>query len=322
MVTIFIFIYEIIKYIITYMKTLKEYIIKEDLEDDVEQQKNQRRFFLSNENMLKEKFDLLVINKPENITDWFNEAIYNYNKNTDSDEVYFGRDLFDDVTGQWFKYSNMYLIALNGNVTKDIIKDECGKDASTIMSRVCLAYLYDGQCKIAIYTIDKLDKGARVYKHRDLSSKMKYDYNKSFGENITHFIDEVKIIGKYISKYKNKIKKDTVENPAENAAKEHTDEIKNELKTLGLDKEIFQKVANKLANLVLSESINEARISAKEVRQMVGQMREKDKKHIDMVLTNLFLIWEKIKTLGLKSPDNVRALLSAYEKSPEEKPTK
>ena len=52
---------------------------------------------------------------------------------------------------------------------------------------------------------------------------------------------------------------------------------------------------------------------------MVAQMREKDKEHIDMVLTNLFLVWEKIKMLGLKSPDNVRALLSAYEKSPEEK---
>ena len=39
----------------------------------------------------------------------------------------------------------------------------------------------------------------------------------------------------------------------------------------------------------------EAKISAKEVRQMVAQMREKDKEHIDMVLTNLFLVWEKIK---------------------------
>lgn len=319
MVTIFIFIYEIIKYIITYMKTLKEYIIKEDWEKDLDQSK--LHFAPKNEKELRETLDALADAKyPGDITDWLVEAMFNYAENTDSNEVYWGRDIFDDVTGQWFKYSNMHLIALNGRVTEKTIKAECGKDANINLNRVCLAYLYNGSCKISVYTIDKFDKGARLQSISVLSSwEKKYDYTKSFGENITDFLDIVQIVGKHENKAK---KNTTVENPAVNAAKEHTDEIKNELKTLGLDKEIFQKVANKLANLVLSESINEARISAKEVRQMVGQMREKDKEHIDMVLTNLFLIWEKIKTLGLKSPDNVRALLSAYEKSPEEKPTK
>lgn len=300
------------------MKTLQEYIIKENYEKRLD--KSNLHFFPKNKEELMDTLDALDDAKyPGDITDWLVEAMFNYAQNTDSKEVYDGRDLFDNVTGQWFKYSNMHLIALNGKIAKQKIKDEIGKDPSMFADRVGLAYLYNGECKIAIYTIDKLDNGARIYKHRDLTGKMTYDFTKSFGENITRFLDEAQIVGKHENKSK---KNNTIENPAENAAKEHTDEIKNELKTLGLDKEIFQKVANKLANLVLSESINEARISAKEVRQMVGQMREKDKEHIDMVLTNLFLIWEKIKTLGLKSPDNVRALLSAYEKSPEEKPTK
>lgn len=298
------------------MKTLKDYIynIREDWEEDLDQSK--LHFFPKNEKELKETFDCLIgAKQTTDITDWLVAAMYNYAQNTNSNEVYYGRDIFDDATGQWFKYSNMHLIALNGHATEKTIKSECGKDASPIMSRVCLAYLYESKCKIAVFTIDKLDKGANVTKEADISDNMTYDYTKSFGENITYFLDEAQIIGKR----ENKAKKNTVENPAVNAAKEHTGEIKDELKNLGLDKEIFQKVANKLTNLVLSESINEAKISAKEVRQMVAQMREKDKEHIDMVLTNLFLVWEKIKMLGLKSPDNVRALLSAYEKSPEEK---
>lgn len=188
------------------MKTLKEYIynIREDWEEDLDQSK--LHFFPKNEKELRETLDAL--NNAKNtadITDWLNAAMFNYAQNTDSNEVYDGRDIFDDPTGQWFKYSNMYLIVLNGHNTEKTIKDECGKDASTIMSRIGLAYLYNGQCKIAAYTIDKLDKGARLHKESDLSGKMTYDYTKSFGENITNFLDEVQIIGKRKNKAKNNI---------------------------------------------------------------------------------------------------------------------
>lgn len=185
------------------MKTLQEYIysVREDWEEDLDQSK--LHFFPKNEKELRETLDTLVNAKhPTDITDWLTAAMINYAQNTDSNEVYNGRDIFDDATGQWFKYSNMHLIALNGNATEKIIKNEVGKDASTIMSRVCLAYLYDGKCKIAIYTIDKLDKGARLTNHADLSEKITYDYKKSFGENITKFLDEVQIIGKVKNKSK------------------------------------------------------------------------------------------------------------------------
>ena len=133
------------------MKTLKEYIIKEDWETDLDHSK--LHFSPKNEKELLETLHALSDAKyPGDITDWLVEAMFNYAENTDSNEVYWGRDIFDDVTGAWFKYSNNnYLIALQDRIAKQKVKDELRKEPSAFTDRVCLAYLWTGKCQIGIF---------------------------------------------------------------------------------------------------------------------------------------------------------------------------
>lgn len=125
-----------------------------------------------------------------------------------------------------------------------------------------------------------------------------------------------------------------VTNPAAEAVGQNKSKVENVLKILNLDNNVLNTIARRMQTMFnpspsnpspsVKESLSLFEGKAEEYREFIKTLYndDKSKQEMNIVLTTLFLAYEKLKECAQKggskmNPDNMRALLSGYEKAKE-----